>query len=473
MEFLDCVRQTVKRYRMFRQGDSVLVAVSGGPDSTSLLDVLFQLAPELELALTVAHLNHMFRGAEAEADALHVRNLAARYGLPYVGEDVDVPAYRQEQGLSAQVAAREVRYGFLEETARETGAAVVALGHNADDQAETILLNFLRGTGLAGLGGIPPVRDHYVRPLIELRRHEIEDYCRKQGLVARQDSSNLKPVYTRNRIRHQLMPLLEREYNPGLVTALLRLGEIARAENQYLDDEAAMALDLVREPGEEDGGVALDLKVLRDMPPVICRRVLRQAWQTVAGPVATDYRHIERLFSLLHTPAGGQLVELPGGIMVEKVRHALLVRPAAGPAESAPYTMKLEVPGETGVPGRPWSIRAVIWDGEIDLDAVRRSEDRSRIYVDYDCLEWPLELRNRRQGDIFEPFGLGGTVKLKKYFNDLGLARGERNDVPLVVDGRGRIVWVVGLRPADFCRITPLTRRALYLQVVGQVPERA
>ncbi|MBU4533621.1 MAG: tRNA lysidine(34) synthetase TilS [Eubacteriales bacterium] len=473
MEFLDLVRQTVKRYRMFREGGSVLVAVSGGPDSTALLDVLFRLAPELRLSLTVAHLNHKFRGQEADDDALHVHNMAARYGLPYVGETEDVPAYRQEQGLSAQVAARDIRYRFLEETAREIGAQAVALGHNADDQAETIILNFLRGTGLAGLGGIPPVRDRYVRPLIDMRRVDIEGYCRREGLITRQDSSNLKPVYTRNRLRHQLMPLLEKEYNPALVTVLLRLGEIARSENQYLDDEAATALDLVREPVKADGSIALNLDTLRDVPPVICRRVLRQTWQLVAGPVATDYRHIERLYSLLQTPSGGQLVELPGGITAEKMHRTLRFRTAVGSTDNAPYSVKLEIPGETVVPNCPWSIRAVIWEGEIDLEDVRRSEDRSKVYVDYDCLESPLELRNRRQGDIFEPFGLGGTVKLKKYFNDLGLARDQRDDVPLVVDSRGRIIWVVGLRPADFCRITSLTRRALYLQVVGQPPEWA
>lgn len=473
MDIAERVRETVDRYRMFQKGESVLVAVSGGPDSVALLDVLARLAAELDLSLTVAHLNHMFRGEEADEDVLFVRNLAARYGLPCMTESIDVPAYRQEHGLSAQVAAREIRYRFLEETARAVDAAAVALGHNADDQCETILLNFLRGTGLAGLGGIPPVRGIYVRPLIGVWRAEIEVYCRRRNLVFRQDSSNLKPVYTRNRIRHQLIPLLERDYNPGLRTALLRLGEIARTENGYLDGEGAGVLNRARESAPGEGGLALNLDRLRETDPVICRRVLKQAWQEASGGAQTDYKHVEDLFNLVHSPAGGRLVELPGGMKAERTRHHLVLRRAGEPPSSAPYVVALEVPGETRVPGSAWSIRAVLWDGEIDLDTVRRGQDHSRVYLDYDCLVLPLELRNRRPGDVFAPFGLDGTVKLKKYFSDLGLPRAERDDQPLVVDARGRIIWVVGIRPADFCRITPLTKKVLFLQVLGQVPVSA
>lgn len=473
MDIAERVRETVSRYRMFRNGESVLVAVSGGPDSVALLDVLSRLAVDWGLSLTVAHLNHMFRGAEADEDVLFVRNLAARYGLPCVAESIDVPAYRQEHGLSAQVAAREIRYRFLDETARAVDATAVALGHNADDQCETILLNFLRGTGLAGLGGIPPVRGIYVRPLIGVWRAEIEAYCRLRNLVYRQDSSNLEAIYTRNRIRHHLIPLLERDYNPGLRTALLRLGEIARAENGYLDGEAGRALNLARQSVSDEGGLSLDLDRLRELDPVICRRVLKQAWQEAAGGAQTDYKHIEDLFDLVHSPVGGRLVELPGGLTAERVRRCLVIGRAAGMPSSAPYAVPLEVPGETRVPGQDWSVRAVLWDGEIDLDTVRRGQDRSRVYLDYDCLTMPLQLRNRRPGDVFSPFGLDGTVKLKKYFSDLGLPRAERDDQPLVVDARGRIVWVVGVRPADFCRITPMTKKVLFLQVVGQVPESA
>lgn len=471
MDIAERVRETADRYRMFRKGESVLAAVSGGPDSVALLDVLVRLAGDFELSLTVAHLNHMFRGAEADEDVLFVRSTAARYGLPCVTEAVDVPAYGREHGLSAQMAAREVRYRFLEETARTVRAGSVALGHNADDQCETILLNFLRGTGPAGLGGMPPVRGIYVRPLIDVRRTEIEAYCRRRNLVYREDSSNVELIYTRNRIRHQLIPLLEREYNPGLRKALLRLGGIARAEDGYLDGEAVRALARARQSAPGAAELVLSLERLRETDPVICRRVLQRAWREAAGNAATDHKHIEDLFGLVHSPVGGRLAELPGGLTAERTRHCLVIRKGSGPPAAAPYAVPLEVPGETAVPGRAWSVRAVLWDGEIDPGVACRGENRSRAYLDYDAPALPLELRNRRPGDVFGPFGLDGTVKLKKYFRDLGLPRAERDDQPLVVDARGRIIWVVGVRPADFCRITPRTRKVLFLQVLGRMSE--
>jgi len=305
------MRENLRRYAMVAPGDGVVAGVSGGPDSVALLDLLFRLREEFNLRLTVAHLNHMLRGREAEEDAAFVAGLAARYGLPFTGERVDVRAYRAVHGGSLEEAAREVRYAFFARVAGETGAARVALGHNADDQAGTVLFHFLRGTGPAGLKGIPPVRGLFIRPLLTVRRAAIEAYLAERGLTARLDRSNVRPVYTRNKIRLLLLPLLEKEYNPRIVDALGRLAEVCREEDAYLEALAERALrDALL--AHEEGLLRLKAAQVTALPLALRRRVIRLAWQRVTGSeYPLDFGDVERVDRLLADPAGGKQTPLP------------------------------------------------------------------------------------------------------------------------------------------------------------------
>ncbi|MGB9803375.1 tRNA lysidine(34) synthetase TilS, partial [Desulfofundulus sp.] len=312
------VRSFIDRFHMIAPGDRVLVGVSGGPDSVALLHLLWRMKGELHISLAVAHLNHMFRGEEARADARLVEELAKDLGLPVYLEEFDVPAYRERTGLSAQDAARRVRYRFFEEVARRTGASRVALGHHADDQAETILFNFLRGTGPAGLKGIPPVRGMYIRPLLDTRRREIERYCQEHSLPVREDASNKKTIYTRNRIRLELIPQLETEYNPRLVDALVHLGHICREENDYLEEQAALLYGRVLKV-EGEHHLLLAVPELLSTPLALVRRVLRRAWCHLTGSGGDlSYLQVESLLTLLHTAAGGRVVELPRGVRASR-----------------------------------------------------------------------------------------------------------------------------------------------------------
>ncbi|HAG11929.1 MAG TPA: tRNA lysidine(34) synthetase TilS, partial [Desulfotomaculum sp.] len=220
----------IEKMGMLKPGDKVLIGVSGGPDSIALLHVLWVLKDDLQIVPVVAHLNHQLRGEEAEEDARSVREFSKKLELPCYIEEADVKSYHKNSGLSLQEACREIRFSFFGQLAGKLGAGRVALGHHADDQAETILLNFLRGAGISGLKGISYVRGLFIRPLLEIRRKEIEEYCLQQQLPVRQDSSNLKPVYTRNRIRLNLLPLLEREYNPQIIQTLVQLGNLCSEE---------------------------------------------------------------------------------------------------------------------------------------------------------------------------------------------------------------------------------------------------
>ncbi|AEG13854.1 tRNA(Ile)-lysidine synthase [Desulfofundulus kuznetsovii DSM 6115] len=461
------VRIFMDKFHMISPGDKVLVGVSGGPDSVALLHLLWRMKEELQISLAVAHLNHMFRGEEARADARLVEGLAKSLGLPVHVEEFDVPAYRERTGLSAQDAARRVRYRFFEEVARRTGASRVALGHHADDQAETILFNFLRGTGLAGLKGIPPVRGKYIRPLLDIRRREIEDYCREHSLPVREDASNKKTIYTRNRIRLELIPRLEADYNPRLVDALVHLGHICREENDYLEEQAALLYGRALKTQKEHY-LLFAVTELLSSPPALVRRVLRRAWRHLTGEVDLSYLQVESLLALLHNPAGGKVVELPRGVRASRQGQVLRLW-IGGDAPGVPdYSYPLEVPGITYIPEINSSIKARLIS--IDEAPDPRFLSAREALLDYDTLPGLLAVRRRRDGDRFHPLGMPARTKLKKFLIEQGIPRQERDCLPLVVAG-DEIIWVGGVRPGEPWKVTPETKRCLYLQILeGKVP---
>jgi len=470
MDLLHRVRANITSQRMVARGCKVVVAVSGGPDSVALLHILYLLKDELGLSLHVAHLNHMFRGAESEGDALFVADLAKRYGLPATVESRNVPAYRDQNRLSGQVAAREVRYRFFCETANRVEASKVALAHQADDQAETVLINFLRGAGTTGLKGIPSVRDgFYIRPLLTVRRTEIERYCDEMDLPFRQDSSNIKPVYTRNRVRLKLMPLLEREYNPGLVPTLLRLAEICREEDGYLEEQAEKAFcDALGE--NTVGRVVLRLDSFNGNPVAIQRRVLRRVWRTLTGGLRDlSFQHNEAVLALLHGDATGSRAVLPGNVVAVRSYNTLEFIREQGKPGVPYYIYPLKVPGVTYIPELDSTVYATltprITGGE------PKSLPPAEALLDYAKLPPQLFVRRRLEGDVFYPYGQVSELKLKDFFMKQKVPREERDRIPLV-STPGEIVWVGGMRTGERWKVDEDTVRVLHLKLVeGSPPE--
>lgn len=432
----------------------------------ALLDVLWRLRETLGISVGAAHLNHRLRGAEAEADARYVREMAAGLGVPCLVEEFDVAAYRNEQRLSTQVAAREIRRRFLIRAAEETGSARVALGHQADDQAETILHHFVRGTGPAGLAGMSPARPPVIRPLLGVRRREIEAYCRERGLKPRRDPSNLDPAYTRNRIRHTIIPLLESEFNPNLVESLLRLGEICREDNAYLDEAAAEAFRRVA--FRADGEIRIEAAALAALPTALARRVVREAWSGVGqARESLDFEHVEQVLALLRSAAGGRRLDLPRGLTVVKQAGRLVFGPKPAPSPGVLWCYELAVPGRTELPEVGRRITAEVRPAHgVRAEAL----GPGRAAVDMESLTLPLSVRNRRPGDVFAPQGAGGRMKLKEFLINCKVPRAERDRLPLVVDRSGRLVWVAGYRIADFCKLNPESRTALVLELSGPGP---
>ncbi len=464
MDLLSRVKSTIEKHRLILPGDKVLVGVSGGPDSVALLHLMIRLRDELQCSLYAGHLNHMFRGDEAGADARLVESLAGDWGVPCVTESFNVPEYLKEHGLSVQQGARDVRYRFFEGVAARLGADRVALGHHADDQAETVLLNLIRGTGITGLGGIPPVRGGlYIRPLLEIRRRQIERYCHDCGLPYRVDSSNTKAVYLRNRVRQELIPLLEEKYNPAMVGSLNRLSGIARDEDEYLEGIAGDALENMIKV-RETGKIVISSEMLNKYPAAIKRRVVRMAYRELAGyGRAPTLGQVDRALEL--SASGGThggTVELPGGIALVKKSHLLEIIINRKDLRIPFYRRPLQVPGFTPVPEVNRGILAETLEASRAGDLRRYSFEEA--VFDFERLQGTLWVRRRMDGDMFFPLGAGGKVKLKKFLIDQKAPREERDAIPIVTCGND-IIWVAGYRPGEPWKVTGETRVCLHMAI--------
>jgi tRNA(Ile)-lysidine synthase len=464
MDLLDRVRDYMARHRMTEPGCKVVVAVSGGPDSVTLLHILYLLKDELDISLHIAHLNHMLRGEESEEDARFVAGLAQSYGLPVTIQSIDVPAYRVRHQYSLEVAAREVRYGFLNDVLRQCGASRVALAHHADDQAETVLINFLRGGGTTGLKGIPPVRQGvYVRPLLSIRRFEIEKYCAENGLQFRIDSSNKEEVYLRNRIRHSLIPYLEEKYNPALVPALLRLSEICREEDDYLEARAGQVYAGALE-SEAPGRLVLRLADLACAGPAIRRRVIRMAWAAVAGQEGyLSFGHVEEVMRLTSAGSTGSRAVLPGRVKAVRSYHFLELIREENTTGVPYYLYPLLIPGTTYIPELDRAVRADLVP--FDLRMEPKKLPPTEALLDWDKLPDKLYVRRRKAGDRFHPFGMPAEFKLKEFFIKQKIPLAQRDQLPLVGTPEA-IVWVAGLRSGEKWKIDSATKRVLHLKIV-------
>ncbi|HEX3031158.1 MAG TPA: tRNA lysidine(34) synthetase TilS [Bacillota bacterium] len=456
---LDRIKQTIKKYNMFARGDRVVVAVSGGADSISLLHILSCLAPELGIELHAVHVNHMLRGEAAQQDALFTANTCRRLGVPCTVREVDVRSLAKDMNTSKQDAARVLRYRVLMEESSKFRADKIALGHHGDDQAETVLLHLLRGTGLDGLAGMLPLRDNcYVRPLLEVSRQEIEAYCQEQGLDYCTDATNLEPVYLRNSIRLQLIPLLQRQYNPGLVKGLCQLAGLAREDSDFLRQAADRAFSEMAEMGA-GSTVTIDLVSFATLHPAVRRRIIIRAWQAVSGQrVNLEFDQVESVMQLADFGRTGQGWLLPRGVWAEKSYNTLIVRQHTGHnVEGKQFSSLLPIPGRVELEQLGISISC-------ELVAAVEKPDKNTVFLDAEKLVSPLIVRSRRDGDIFFPQGAPGRKKLKEFLIDAKIPRAMRDNIPLVCSG-DQIVWVAGMRLADGFGSTPSAKSILRLRM--------
>jgi tRNA(Ile)-lysidine synthase len=452
----------IQKHQLLSGGEKLVVAVSGGADSVCLLHILVNL--QLKIKLQIAHLNHQLRGANSDADAEYVAELARKLAIPCTIEKRDVKGYQKAQRLSLEEAAREVRYRFLAEVVKSIGTGRVAAGHTKDDHIETILMHLIRGSGTRGLRGLQPSTLWQsgaesltiIRPLLEISHQETEGYCRQHNLKPRLDASNLSLSPLRNRVRQQLMPLLE-SYNPAVAEALLRTGRIADDDINFLDEQVSRLWDeVIRQEGKT---LILDKAAFEPLPPALKRYLLRAAVERLLGSAKdVEMRHIEEMMALANKPAGKRL-NLPGGLTfaVEYDRYLLTPDPTAlSPLPPLKGEFPLKVPGETLLPG--WRVEATIVErGEMG------DEDEYTAYFDLVKSGDKLKVRARKRGDRFQPLGLAQPKKLGEFMIDAKIPQAWRGRVPIVCSGE-QILWVVGWRLGEQVKVSAETKQVLRLR---------
>lgn len=466
---------------MAAPGDNIVLAVSGGADSLCLMHVLWSLSPRSGWRLHVAHLDHGLRGEEAARDARLVAELAGRLNLPATVERRDVAAYRDANALTLEEAARDVRYSFLAEVADQVGAAAVATGHTADDSMETIVLHWLRGSGLAGLRGIAPARElsarvRLIRPLLNLTRADTESYCRNVGLEFAVDATNADERLLRNRIRRRLLPELE-TYNPNLRETLIRAAAVAADDYDFLAGQVSRWWGLVV-TGRPDGTLSLDRRTIGGLHPAVQGGLLREALTRLWGGWQDfGWVHVQAMRDAVVAGKVGTIVDLPHGLALAVSYDAAWLGPReavhgwlAGEddlPEAPTNTLRLAAPGVTALPGSEWSLIVEPAAEQVD-PGVPLS-----VCVDADQVGADLWLRRPRPGDRFQPLGMTGTKKLQDLLVDAKVPRGRRTTLPVVECARG-LLWVAG-RPgpevrdlragwlAEWARVRPETARVWQL----------
>lgn len=460
------VEAVIHRYGMLVPGDGVVVACSGGPDSLTLLGLLAALRGDYNLDLTAVYVDHGLR-PEAAEEGEYVERVARRWRVPAlvcrVERDLHVA------GESVQEQARLERYRLLDVAAHQVGATRIATGHTADDQAETLVMRFIRGTGCQGLAGISPVVGNIIRPLLLVRRQETVDYCARQGLVPVHDPSNDEDVYLRNRVRHHLMPQLS-TFNPRLVEVLTNLAESARAENEWIGQEVGK---LLADAVYTDGGWWFPTPIFLSQPVALQRRALRQLLRRCGAEGEPSFDHVGTVLDMLAQGQTGTGASLPGGLVAWVEKGGFWVGPQR-PLVEPRFDVTLPAPGQIRLPGSDLSLIASVQAGGLDTigevaygsTSIRRPWDPvgEGAVLDYRQIQGQLRVRNWRPGDRFRPLGMQGEKKLQDMFVDEGIPKRWRDRLPVVVDDQG-ILWVAGARLADRAKITSSTEMFISLRL--------
>ena len=433
------LERLLKNQNLFPHGAVLIAACSGGADSLAMTSLLQQVGREKDWQVFVCHVQHHLRGDEAEKDALFVENFCHERHLPFIRVDVEVLPFAEKNKLSVEEAARKLRYSALKDNCRHLGAVAIVTGHHQDDQAETVLLNLLRGAGNRGLRGMQVRNGLLVRPFLAASRSEMEEYCREQGIEWCTDSSNECIDYRRNRIRKELLPMLE-EYNPQIKRALAKTASLAGQDQEFLD---ALAADYLSENAKKTKtDYKLNVKEFAALPPALAARVLLLAFSEALAKddCQLESKHIEALVRLVKAGRSGSVLALPGG-RAEYAYGFLTISRQVEAAETHKFAEQLAVPGELRLPdGSLLSVDVVI--GDEPVAAKNKAVYPRRLVTGI------IEVRNRENGDRFRPKG-SGAKKLKEYLIDRKMPRAEREQLLLVCAGK-EVLWLVGGQAAGW-----------------------
>ena len=461
---LEKVYNTIRKYDLVEAGEGIVTGVSGGPDSVCLLHVLHSLVHQLDIRIFAVHINHMLRGDESLQDEEYVGELCRKLDIPLFVSKQDVKGFSERMGISLEEAGRDIRYSLFEKFAAETGASKIAVAHNKNDQAETVLMNMIRGSGLDGLKGMDYKSGKVIRPLLDTKREDIEFYCEMHSLSPRTDRSNLEEVYTRNRIRLNLIPGIDRLFDINTVDILSRMASVLKADHDFIEKSSLEQFDKFARHGE-DGTVSIHIRDILGIHPALAGRVLRHAIKLVKGNLkGIESVHIESIMNLCLSGRTGLRVVLPQGITAARSYELLRIGNKEEAKSHTSYDIPVNIPGITRIEELGSSVEASIQKSpDIIVDCSNIRYNSLVQYFDYDKLKSGINIRNRRDGDIFKPLKSTGTKKLKEYFIDKKVPRDERDGIPLIASAR-EIVWIIGHKTSDKFKVTENTKTVLKME---------
>jgi len=459
--FIQKIKKTIEKFSMLKKGDHVVVAVSGGADSVVLLSVLTSLKAGLGINVTAAHMDHMIRGDQSKKEMAFVQSLASGMGVECIAEARDVSAVKNDDGLSLQEAAREVRYAFLKETMDMVQADKVAIGHHGDDQVETALMWFIRGASLKGLSGMPPKRGGvFIRPLIETTRKEIEQYLKENSIEYIRDTSMNEQHYLRNDIRHNLLPFLRKGYNPRIDDTILRMTHLLRQDDELLERQAKQAVDACLLESEDE--LSCSIEKMRKNPKALHGRMVMDLVERIKGDTrGITFKHVDSVCACI-SEGPSKVVQLPQGLCVWREYDKLIFTYKQEQAlkyyfsyDSLPESVRIE---EAGMK----LFFNVLENSEIEK--LLEKQEPNTEFLDLDEIRFPLVVRSALPGDRFFPLGMEHSRKLKDLFIDLKVPVRERSRTLLLVSEE-RIAYVCGLRIDDRFKLKKGRSRVLKVRV--------
>lgn len=444
----------ISKNNMIDKGEGIVLGVSGGADSVCLLTALNELKEPLNLKLYVVHVNHGIRGAEADSDEKYVEGLCGSMNVWFRAYHYDVPHLAEKNGLSEEEMGRNIRYGLFEKVRKEVGAAKIAVAHNSNDSAETILYNMCRGTGIKGVCGIPPVRGNIIRPLLCCSRSEIEEYIDIRNISYKTDSTNLKSEYTRNKIRLELIPYINENINNRSVEHILNLAEQLSSIEKYINYEAEKAY--IQSVKELENEIRIDINSINRYPDIIRQEVIRKCIEKTAGKLKDiTSGHINSVVELIDNTTGKRF-NLPYDIVCENIYGYCRIKRGKS-VDTHFEPIEVSVPGEY-----------IMENGSKFIFSLENSVNfKEKMYTkwfDYDRIKNAMQIRFRQNGDFLEVAN-GGHKKLKSYFIDEKVPREQRDCIPLLSDGN-HIIWIVGYRISEAYKITDSTKNVLKVKYI-------
>lgn len=424
------VLDTINRHNLIEKGDKIVLGISGGPDSVCLLHILNRLKETLDIEIYAAHLNHQIRGIEAQKDALYVTQLCEKMGIKYFVRSIDVPKYCEENKLSIEDGARKLRYEMFYEIMRRTHANKIAIAHNMNDQAETVLMHIMRGTGLQGLRGIEYIRDQVIiRPILDIERSEIEAYCEQYNLNPRIDKTNLDPIYTRNKIRLKLLPYMQENFNSNVIKSIVRMSNSIKEDSDYIESNALMKFEEVCIVSDESVDISVDL--FANLHNAIKYRVLRYAIKYVLGDTNfIDQKHILDIVELESDKKIGKKLNLPRGLFVYRKKNSIIITVKEIIIEDIEFCYK--VPKNGFVKIKELGMLVETETMGIEKYRITKQENKSNKWFDVDKIKGDLNVRSRKSGDKINISV--GNKKLKNLFIDMKIPKEQRSKIPILAD---------------------------------------